>query len=144
MASILESEAELGALIRAMRTIAVVGIKDGQNDPDAPAYSIPLLLAESGRSVIGINPTIPSALGQPTLRSVAELPAAVDVIDVFRRSEALPELAEQLLALPASKRPRTVWFQSGIRHDEVAAKLVAAGMSVVQDRCLGVYARRYR
>jgi predicted CoA-binding protein len=75
---------------------------------------------------------------------VSALPAGVDVLDVFRRSDAIPELADQLLALPAERRPRTVWLQSGIRHDESAERLAAAGMKVVQDRCLGVYARRYR
>ncbi|MEO5987657.1 MAG: CoA-binding protein [Candidatus Eisenbacteria bacterium] len=144
MAGIIEQEAELGALVRSMRSIAVVGIKDGEQDPDAPAYSIPLMLATSGHRVIGINPFVPEALGHATLASVGEMTEAVDVLDVFRRVTALPELAEQLLAMPASNRPRAVWFQSGIRHDGVAAKLSAAGMDVVQDRCLGVYARRYR
>jgi len=144
MSTVIEKEEDLAAIVRGMRTVAVVGIKDGNKDPDAPAYSIPKLLAESGRTVIGINPVIREALGNATLASVAELTEAVDVLDVFRRADALPELASQLLALPADKRPRVVWFQTGIRHDEVAAQLAAAGMDVVQDHCLGVYARRYR
>lgn len=144
MSRILESEADVAEVVRNMRTIAVVGIKDGVQDPDAPAYAIPRMLADAGHDVIGINPRVPQALGRPTLGSVEELTEAVDVLDVFRRSDALPELAGQLLALPPQRRPRTVWFQSGIRHDEVAAQLAAAGMAVVQDRCLGVYDRRYR
>lgn len=144
MGRIIATEPELAAVVREMHTVGVVGIKDGQRDPDEPAYSIPHMLAESGRTVIGINPRYPEALGQPTLGSVADLTEPLDVLDVFRRIDALPELANQLLALPPEKRPRLVWFQSGIRDDEVAARLAAAGMDVVQDRCLGVYARRYR
>ena len=78
----------------------------------------------------------------PTLASLAELREAPDIVNVFRRSDAIPEVADQLLALPKSLRPRVVWLQSGTRHDESAARLVAAGFRVVQDSCLGVYLRR--
>lgn len=144
MGRIIATEPELAAVVREMHTVGVVGIKDGQRDPYEPAYSIPRMLAQSGCKVIGINPRYPEALGQPTLGSVADLTEAVDVLDVFRRIDALPELADQLLALPPETRPRLVWFQSGIRDDAVAARLVGAGMDVVQDHCLGVYAQRYR
>ena len=77
------------------------------------------------------------------LTATNALPAAVDVLDVFRRSDAIPALADRLIALPAERRPRTVWLQTGIRHDAAAGRLAAAGMRVVQDRCLGVYAKRY-
>jgi predicted CoA-binding protein len=141
-ALIVEREADVAEIVRAMRTVAVVGIK-GDDRPDEPAHSIPALLLAHGLDVTGINPTVPLALGRPTLASVDALPAAVDVLDVFRRSDAIPALADQLLALPAERRPRTVWLQSGIRHDEAAERLAAAGMRVVQDRCLGVYLKRY-
>jgi hypothetical protein len=68
--------------------------------------------------VIGVNPRVAEALGKPTLRSLAELPAGVDVVDVFRRSDAIPEIADELLALAPEKRPAVVWLQSGIRHDD--------------------------
>ncbi len=141
-ALIVEREEDLAAIVRGMRTVAVVGIK-GDDRPDEPAHSIPAMLAAQGRDVIGINPTVPSALGRPTLPGVDALPAAVDVLDVFRRSDAIPALADELIALPADRRPRTVWLQTGIRHDDAAGRLAAAGMRVVQDRCLGVYAKRY-
>ncbi len=140
---IVEDEAQLLAIARDMRTVAVLGIKDGR-DPDASAFTIPSLLAGFGVRVIGVNPVVKQALGSPTLASVAELPAGVDVLDVFRPSEAISAHADELIALPADRRPAVVWLQSGIRHDEAAARLVAAGYRVVQDRCLGVYARRAR
>jgi predicted CoA-binding protein len=139
--ALVEDEAALTAIARTMKTVAVVGIKDGR-DPDAPAFNIPELLIDSGVRVIGVNPVVKEAFGQPTLGSLAELREAPDLVDVFRRSDAIPELTDQLLALPAELRPAVVWLQSGIRHDESAARLVAAGYRVVQDRCLGVYRRR--
>jgi len=141
--AVLEDEDAIVAIARDMRTVAVVGIKDGR-DPDQPAYSIPALLADSGVRIIGINPLRKDTLGPGTLDSVSELPAGVDVLDVFRRSEAVPALAEELLALPAERRPAVVWLQTGIRHDDAARRLAEAGYRVVQDRCLGVYSRRAR
>jgi predicted CoA-binding protein len=142
-AAIVENEAELVAIARDMRTVAVVGIKDDR-DPDAPGFTVPEMMKAMGLRIIGINPTIASALGEPTLRSVADLPAGVDVLDVFRRSDAIPALTEEILALPPERRPAVVWLQSGIRDDASAARLVKAGFRVVQDHCLGVYSRRAR
>jgi predicted CoA-binding protein len=142
-ATVVEDEAELVAIARDMRTVAVVGIKDGR-DPYAAGFTVPQMLKASGLAIIGVNPTIASALGEPTLRSVAELPPGVDVLDVFRRASAIPALADDILALPAERRPPVVWLQSGIRDDASAARLVEAGIRVVQDHCLGVYMRRAR
>ena len=142
-ASIVEDEAELVAIARDMRTVAVVGIKDDR-DPEAPGFTVPEMMKGLGLEIIGINPKIPSALGEPTLRSVAELPPGVDVLDVFRRSDAIPAHTDEILALPPERRPRVVWLQSGIRDDASAVRLVQAGIRVVQDHCLGVYSRRAR
>jgi predicted CoA-binding protein len=141
MGALVTREEDLVAIARDMQSVAVVGIKDG-SDPWAPAFTIPSMLKQAGVRVIGVNPRVPEALGEKTLGSVEELPAGVDVLDVFRRPDAIPELAEQLLKLPVERRPGVVWLQSEIRHDEAAARLVAAGFRVVQDHCLGVYSRR--
>jgi len=138
---LVEDEAERVAIARAVRSVAVLGIKDA-DEPDSAAYSIARLLAETGVRVIGVNPNVRSALGSPTLASLAELRERVDVVDVFRRPENIPGHTDELLALPPELRPDVVWLQSGIRHDASAARLVAAGYRVVQDACLGVYRRR--
>jgi predicted CoA-binding protein len=140
---IVDAEAELAEIVRSMRTVAVVGMKD-ENRAEEPAHAIPRLLQERGCEVIPVNPTIARALGVPALRSVTELSRRVDVLDIFRRAEAIPPLAEEILSMPVELRPVVVWLQSGIRHDEAAARLAGAGLTVVQDRCLGVYAARYR
>ena len=140
--NIIESEDALAEIVRTMRTVAVVGMKD-EKRADAAAHAIPRMLHERGVTIIPINPTITSALGIPALRSVEDLDRRVDVLDVFRRSEAIPALAEEILLLPRDRRPGVVWFQSGIRNDAAAEKLAAEGIRVVQDRCLGVYAARH-
>jgi uncharacterized protein len=142
-AKLVESEDELAAIVRGMRTVAVVGMKD-ETRADQAAYAIPRMLWERGCQVVPINPTISAALGVPALRSVTELVERVDVLNVFRRADAVPALAQEVLSMPAARRPAVVWLQSGIRHDAAAQRLADAGILVVQDRCLGVYAARYR
>jgi predicted CoA-binding protein len=124
--NILEAEEQIAELVRGMRSVAVVGMK-GENKADQAAHAIPRMMFERGYEIIPINPKVTVTLGQTALPSVTALDRRVDVVDVFRRSDAIPE----------------VWLQSGIRHDGAAQRLAAAGMRVVQDRCLGVYVSRY-
>jgi len=138
-----ESESELAEIVRSMRLVAVVGMK-GEDRAEEPAAAIPRMLQERGCEIIPVNPTIEQAFGVRALRSVTELAVRVDVLDVFRRPEVIPSLVDEILSMPADLRPRVVWLQTGIRHDEAAAGLAGAGLTVVQDRCLGVYAARYR
>lgn len=139
---LIENEEELAAIVRAMRTIAVVGMK-GDDRPDESAHAIPAMLQARGCRVIPVNPKLERALGERAWPALAAIPEPFDLVDVFRRIEVIPALADEILALPADRRPRVVWLQSGIRHDEAAARLTAAGIDVVQDACLGVYASRY-
>ncbi len=125
------------------RLVAVVGMTDGSK-PGRASYEIPRMLQERGVELIPVNPKIDQALGRPALKSLSELKARPDIVDVFRRSEAIPELADELLALPAGIRPGVVWLQSGITHPQAEAALEKAGYRVVSDRCLGVYAARAR
>ena len=143
MARVIEDEADLAAIVRALRSVAVVGAKD-ESDPDAAAFAIPRKVQSHGIRIVPVNPKLTTALGEPAIASLAALPSAVDVVNVFRRSEAIPSVADEVLALPPEKRPKVVWLQTGIRHDESAKKLVAAGIDVVQDACLGVLVGRYR
>jgi hypothetical protein len=141
--NLIESEVELAEIVRAAHTVAVLGMRD-ETHAETAAYRIPVMLRERGLRVIPINPKIASALGEPSLRGVAGLTEAVDILDVFRRPEFIAAHADEILALPAPVRPKVVWLQSGIRDDAAAEKLAAAGIRVVQDACLGVYAAKYR
>jgi len=139
---LVQEEEELAAIVRGMRTVAVVGMK-GDDRPEESAVSIPAMLQQRGYRVIPVNPKLASSLGERAWPDLASVPEPFDLVDVFRRPDAIPGLADQILALPPERRPEVVWLQSGIRHDEAAARLAAAGIDVVQDRCLGVYASRY-
>jgi predicted CoA-binding protein len=84
-------------------------------------------------------PQVTEILGSQVYRTVNAIPGEVDVVDVFRRPKDIPPHVEDLIA----KHPKVVWFQLGIRNDEAAERLRAAGIDVVQDRCLMVAHRRY-
>ncbi|HSM13349.1 MAG TPA: CoA-binding protein [Thermoanaerobaculia bacterium] len=139
---IVEDEKELAEIVRAMKVVAVIGMK-GEEQGDEPAHEIPKLIQSKGRRVIPVNPKLTSTLGERAYARIDEVPEHADLVDVFRRPSAIPGHAEEILALPAERRPRVVWLQSGIHHGGAARRLNEAGIDVVQDRCLGVYASRY-
>jgi uncharacterized protein len=141
--NLIESEDDLARIVRNARTIAVVGMKDG-SDPEAPAFTIPKALKARGLKVIPVNPMIQMSLGMTAYKDLASVPEAFDVVDIFRKSEAVAQIADEILALPPARRPRVVWLQTGIRNDVAAAKLAEAGIQVVQDQCLKVYSEKYR
>lgn len=106
-------------------------------DESRPAHYVPAYLRAQGYRVIPVNPVLAARgaafHGEPARATLAEIAEPVDVVDVFRRPEAIPAHLEDILAM--SPRPRVVWLQQGIRNDEAAARLVEAGINVVQDRC---------
>jgi predicted CoA-binding protein len=123
----------VAALLRAARKIAVVGLSD---DPFRPSHSVAGYLQGAGYEIVGVHPAGGEVLGvrrHPDLRSAAAA-GPIDIVDIFRRSDAVPSLLPDLLAV----RPKLVWMQLGVEHAETAAALEAAGIPVVQDRCLAV------
>jgi uncharacterized protein len=141
--TIIQSEEDLARIVRGFRSVAVIGIKDG-SDPDAPAFAIPTMLRERGIRILGVNPKVRAFHGDPVVPGIASVTERVDVVEIFRRSENVPAHADEILALPPGMRPAVVWMQTGIRNQEAAERLAAAGIDVVMDRCLGVYTARYR
>jgi predicted CoA-binding protein len=125
--------AEVRDILRNARTIAVLGANP---EPSRPAHYVPQYMHQVGYRILPVNATAVGQVlwGVPVVASLAALAEPVDVVDVFRRPEALPAHLEEILAM--SPRPRVVWFQSGIRNDAVAEQLRAAGIVVVQDRCM--------
>ena len=138
---VVEDDAGIAEIVRSMRAVAVIGIKD---DADAAAYRIPKALQGRGIRVIPVNPKLRTVLGEHAYGTIADVPGRVDVVDVFRRPEAIGEVADAILALPEDRRPGVVWLQSGIRNAAAAERLAAAGLRVVQDRCLMVETVRFR
>ena len=137
------TETEIDKIVLNARVIAVVGMRNASHS-DRAAFLIPEMLKKRGYRVIPVNPKIHSSLGEKSYSSIAELPVVPDILDVFRRIEVIPALVDEILALPARKRPPVVWLQSGITHPESEKRLEEAGIKVVSDRCLGVYAARVR
>ncbi len=130
-------------IVKEARTIAIYGMQD-EKRMDRPAYTIPAMLKERGYEIYPVNPMIVSSLGLEAYAKLEDLPIQPDILDVFRRSELIPELVDEILALPQEKRPKTVWLQTGITHPQSEARLEVEGIQVVSNQCLGVWAARLR
>ena len=137
------SEAEMIEIVKTAKTVAVEGMQD-ESKMDRAAYQIPAMLKERGMKLYPVNPHIQSSLGEKAVAAIKDVPVKVDILDVFRRPDVIPALAEEILALPEEKRPKVVWLQTGITHADAEAKLEKAGIKVVSDTCLGVIASRVR
>ena len=132
---LLADDAAIAALLARVRRIAVLGIKTPDGMP--PAHYVPAAAQRAGYTIVPVPvyfPDVTELLGEPVYRRLVDVPAPIDLVNVFRRPEALPAHLDDLLAA----RPGAVWLQSGIRHAEVAETLARAGIDVVQDRCLMV------
>jgi predicted CoA-binding protein len=120
-------------ILRTSRRIAVVGLSP---KPERPSYGVAAYLQRAGYTIIPIRPTGRVILGEPVQPSLAAAAATgqLDIVNIFRRSEFVPALLDDLLAV----RPRLVWMQVGVRDEATAERLEAEGIAVVMDRCLAV------
>src|SRR5580700_9337512 len=138
---LLDTTADIDALLLCTRRIAVLGIKT-EAQRDRPAFYVPEYLARAGLDVVPVPvyyPDVTTILGRPVYRRLVDIPGDIDLVDVFRRPADVPPHLDDILA----KRPRAVWLQLGIRNEAVADRLTAEGIDVVQDRCLLVEHRRW-
>lgn len=111
------------------RIVAVVGLS---GDPARPSYGVARFLQEKGFRVVPVNPKLREALGQKAYGSLTEVPDPVDVVDVFRRPEVVPDIAEEAIRIGA----RYFWMQEGVVNERARDRLVRAGIPVVMDRCM--------
>lgn len=136
-----DDEERVAELVRSSGRVAVLGIKT-EAQAGQPAFYVAAGIQSAGVAIVPVPvyyPEVTEILGQPVYRRVAKVPGAIDIVDVFRRSQDVAAHLPDLLA----KRPRAVWLQLGIRDDATAETLAEAGILVVQDRCLLVDHRRY-
>jgi uncharacterized protein len=136
--NLINSADKLRELLAETRRVAVLGIK---TESYQPAYYVPDYLVRAGLEIIPVPvyyPEVTEILGRKVYRKLSDIPGEIDLVDVFRRSQDIDQHTDDILA----KKPKAVWFQSGIRNDEVAARLAQAGIKVVQDRCLMVEHRQ--
>lgn len=137
--NLLTTDAQIKELLEHTKTIAILGIKP-ESHADQPAFYVPKYLADAGYDIIPVPvyyPDVTEILGKPVYRDLTQIPGEIDLLNVFRRSEDVPKHTQDILA----KRPKAVWFQLGIRNDDVAKELAEAGIKVVQDACLLVVHR---
>lgn len=120
---------EIGELLKRARTIAVVGLSD---NPLRPSYGVAAYMQQHGYRIIPVNPAIKGALGEKTVASLSEIKEKIDIVDIFRRSEFVPEIVDEAIRL---KVP-VIWMQEGVVHEEAAEKARKAGIFVVMDRCI--------
>ena len=135
---IITSSAGIRSLLGRIKRIAVLGIKTAESG--APAYYVPEYAQHAGYEIVPVPvyyPNVTEILGEKVYRSVAAIPGEIDLVDVFRRPADIPAHVDDIIA----KRPRAVWFQSGIRNDAAAERFAREGIEVVQDRCLMVEIR---
>lgn len=109
-------------------TWAVVGLS---GNPARTAYSIARLLQERGKRIVPVHPKAPTVLGEPGYATLADIPFPVDVVDVFRRSEAAGRFADEAVAIGA----RAVWFQLGVIDHDAFRRTTEAGVPMVMDTC---------
>ena len=129
-----------GVALFTRQFINPLGIKP---DETQPAYYVPAYAKRVGLQVVPVPVYYPDAteiLGEPVYRNVSDIPGDVDMVNVFRRPRDIPPHVDDLIA----KRPKSVWFQLGIRNDEAAERLARAGIDVIQDRCLMVELQHLR
>jgi uncharacterized protein len=123
-------------VLRNTKTIAVLGIKP-ESHGGQPAFYVSEHMARAGYDVIPVPvyyPEVTEILGKPVFRSLAAIGRPIDMVNVFRRPADIPPHIDDILAA----KPKSVWFQLGIRNDDAARRLAEAGIKVVQDRCLMV------
>ncbi len=134
--NLLTTDDQIRELLKNTKTIAVLGIKP-EDHGTQPAFYVPKYMADAGYEIIPVPvyyPDVTEILGKPVYRGLNQVPGEIDLLNVFRRSKDIQMHTLEIL----SKKPKAVWFQLGIRNDEVAETLATAGIKVVQDLCLMV------
>lgn len=124
--------AYIGGILRAVKTVALVGASDS---PVRPSYFVMQYLLDKGYDVFPVNPTLAGAsiLGRAVHATLKEVPRPIDMVDIFRNSAAAAKIVDDALTL--DPLPKAIWMQLRVRNDEAAARAEARGIKVVMNRC---------
>ncbi len=120
---------QITELLRTAKTVAVVGLS---SSPMRPSHGVAAYLQSQGYRIIPVNPEITEALGEPAYAALRDVPDPIDIVDIFRRPEFVPEIVEQAI----ERKVRAIWMQETVIHEAAAEKARRAGILVVMDRCL--------
>lgn len=133
-----QAPATIEAILRESKTIAIVGLSP---DPSRPSNGVARYLQGQGYRIVGVNPTETELLGEPCYATLSDIPFPVDLVDVFRRSEFTPAIAEEAVKIGA----RALWLQLDVINLDAGALAERGGLRVVMDRCTAIeHARYYR
>jgi predicted CoA-binding protein len=116
-------------LLRSSHTIAVVGLSAKKY---RPSHGVSEYMQRAGYHIIPVNPNEAEVLGEKAYPALDQVPGKIDIVNIFRKSQYVPEIVEQAIRVGA----RAVWMQEGVIHEEAAAKARAAGLDVIMDRCI--------
>lgn len=116
-------------ILRSHRVIAVVGLS---SNPEKDSYRVAAYLQRHGYKIIPVNPGVEAVLGEKSYPNLSSVPEKIDVVDVFRRPEHVPEVAREAITVGA----KVLWLQLGVVNDEAAEEARKAGLTVVQDKCI--------
>ena len=119
----------IAEMLKTSRTIAVVGLSPKRY---RPSYGVSEYMKRAGYKIIPVNPGHAELLGETCYPDLDAVPDAIDIVDIFRRSEYVPEIVEAAIR----KGAKAIWMQEGVVHEEAAERARAAGLSVVMDRCI--------
>jgi uncharacterized protein len=122
-------------LLRLSKTIAVVGLSA---NPMRPSYGVAAYLQSAGYTIIPVNPNESTVLGQKSYARLEDIPVPIDIVDVFRRPELVPPIADSAIAIHA----KCLWLQQGITNEAAAEKARSAGLVVIEDACLLIEHKR--
>jgi predicted CoA-binding protein len=120
---------EITELLKRAKTIAVVGLSDS---PLRPSHGVAAYMQSQGYRIIPVNPSIKGALGEKAVGALSEIQEKIDIVDVFRRPEGVPEVVDEAIRLGVP----AIWLQEGVIHEDAAAKARQAGIFVVMDKCI--------
>jgi uncharacterized protein len=126
-----DSAAEITEILRNFRVVAVVGLS---NDPNRPSYRVAQYLQEHGFRIVPVNPACQEILGEKCYACLRDIPFPVEIVDIFRKVEAIPTIVAEAIAVGA----KVVWMQQGLEEPHAAHQAKQAGLRVVMDRCLKI------
>ncbi len=121
----------IAQVLQQSKTIAVVGLS---SKPERASYQVAAYLQRHGYRIIPVNPRETQVLGEPAYASLRDVPVAIDIVDVFRESSAVPEIVAETIAIGA----KVLWLQLEIHHAEAEAQAQAAGITVISDVCIKI------
>jgi len=128
------SQEEIKSVLESYRTVAVVGLS---RDPDKASHQVAQYLQSVGYHIIPVNPFVDEVLGETSYKSLLDVPETIEVMDIFRSSEAVPAIVEEAIQLKARVGfPKVIWMQLRIVNEEAARRAKDAGFTVVMDRCM--------